>query len=131
MTLNFASEPAAVPVSQWRECVWELSSRRPRYLSASHVDRCALAKAISHHVAITSTLPGTASTLPRADISMDGRPTLRPAALQSMDDGVIARSAASSRVKVYLTERQASRLLCIGGGCNLAPFEELNHWRMP
>jgi hypothetical protein len=39
---------------------------------------------IKHHVAITSTLPGTASTLPRADISMDGRPTVRPAVLQSM-----------------------------------------------
>jgi hypothetical protein len=47
------------------------------------------------------------------------------------DDGVIARSAAGSRVKVYLTERQALRLLCIGGRCNLAPFEEFNHWRMP
>jgi imidazolonepropionase-like amidohydrolase len=43
-----------------------------------------IATLIKHHVAITSTLPGTASTLPRADISMDGRPTLRPAALQSM-----------------------------------------------
>jgi hypothetical protein len=34
-------------------------------------------------------------------------------------------------VKAYLTEVQALRLLCIGGGCNLGPFEELNHWRMP
>jgi hypothetical protein len=43
-----------------------------------------IATLIRHHVAVTSTLPGTASTLPGIDTSADGRPTLRSAALQSM-----------------------------------------------
>jgi imidazolonepropionase-like amidohydrolase len=43
-----------------------------------------IAALIRHHVAVTSTLPGTASTLPGIDASADGRPTTRSAALQSM-----------------------------------------------
>jgi imidazolonepropionase-like amidohydrolase len=46
-----------------------------------------IAMLIQHHVAITSTLPGAASTLPGAE-STEGRPTLRPAALQSMSPAV-------------------------------------------
>jgi imidazolonepropionase-like amidohydrolase len=44
---------------------------------------------IKHHVAITSTLPGTASALPGVDASVDGRPMLRPAALQAMAPSVL------------------------------------------
>jgi imidazolonepropionase-like amidohydrolase len=43
-----------------------------------------LASLVRHHVAITSTLPGTASTLPSAEPSSDGRPLVRPAVLQAM-----------------------------------------------
>jgi imidazolonepropionase-like amidohydrolase len=43
-----------------------------------------IAMLIKHHVAITSTLPGTAATLPGTDPSPDDRPTLRPGVLQSM-----------------------------------------------
>jgi imidazolonepropionase-like amidohydrolase len=43
-----------------------------------------IATLVRHHVAVTSTLPGTAATLPGADASVDGRPTLRSAILQSM-----------------------------------------------
>jgi imidazolonepropionase-like amidohydrolase len=42
-----------------------------------------IAMLVAHHVAVTSTLPGTASGLPEVD-GIDARPTLRPAALQSM-----------------------------------------------
>ena len=43
-----------------------------------------IATLIQHHIAITSTLPGTAATLPGTDPSSDDRPMLRPAVLQSM-----------------------------------------------
>jgi amidohydrolase family protein len=43
-----------------------------------------IATLIKHHIAITSTLPGTAATLPGTDPSSDDRPMLRPAVLQSM-----------------------------------------------
>jgi len=43
-----------------------------------------IATLIRHHVAVTSTLPGNAATLPGPEASVDGRPTLRSAALQSM-----------------------------------------------
>jgi hypothetical protein len=43
-----------------------------------------IATLIRHHVAVTSTLPGLASTLPGAEAAVDGRPTLRSAALQAM-----------------------------------------------
>jgi imidazolonepropionase-like amidohydrolase len=39
---------------------------------------------IKHHVAITSTLPNTASSVPDPGGSMDGRPQLSPGALQAM-----------------------------------------------
>jgi imidazolonepropionase-like amidohydrolase len=48
-----------------------------------------IAALIKHHVAITSTLPGTASALPGVDASVDGRPMLRPAALQAMAPSVL------------------------------------------
>ena len=43
-----------------------------------------IATLIKHHVAITSTLPNTASSVPELGKSADGRPPLRPAALQAM-----------------------------------------------
>jgi imidazolonepropionase-like amidohydrolase len=43
-----------------------------------------IATLVRHHVAVTSTLPGTAATLPNTEASEDGRPTLRSAVLQSM-----------------------------------------------
>jgi imidazolonepropionase-like amidohydrolase len=43
-----------------------------------------IATLIRHHVALTSTLPGTAATLPDVDSSADGGPILRAAVLQSM-----------------------------------------------
>jgi imidazolonepropionase-like amidohydrolase len=47
-----------------------------------------IAMLIARHVAITSTLPGTAASLPSTDASVDARPPLRPAALQSMSPAV-------------------------------------------
>ncbi len=43
-----------------------------------------IATLIKHHVAITSTLPITASSVPEFGKSADGRPPLRSAALQAM-----------------------------------------------
>jgi len=43
-----------------------------------------IATLISHHVAITSTLPGRASSLPDAKASVDGRPLLRAEVLETM-----------------------------------------------
>ena len=43
-----------------------------------------IATLIKHHVALTSTLPGTAASVPELGKSADGRPPLRPAALQAM-----------------------------------------------
>jgi imidazolonepropionase-like amidohydrolase len=42
-----------------------------------------IANLISHHVAITSTMPGTAASVP-VDTTADGRPALRPAVLEAM-----------------------------------------------
>jgi imidazolonepropionase-like amidohydrolase len=47
-----------------------------------------IATLVRHHVAVTSTLPGTAATLPGGGASEDGRPTLRPGILQSMAPSV-------------------------------------------
>ena len=47
-----------------------------------------IATLVSHHVAITSTLPGPASTLPAAEGSADARPLLRPAVLEAMAPSV-------------------------------------------
>lgn len=47
-----------------------------------------IAALVSHHVAITSTMPGTAATLPGAGASADGGPMLRPAILQAMAPSV-------------------------------------------
>jgi hypothetical protein len=43
-----------------------------------------IALLIKHHVAITSTLPALAASLPGDGTSVDGRPPLRPAVLQAM-----------------------------------------------
>src|SRR5207237_10382337 len=40
-----------------------------------------LATLVQHHVAVTSTLPGLAATLPGVEASVDGRPLVRPAVL--------------------------------------------------
>jgi len=58
-----------------------------------------IATLIKHHVAVTSTLPGNAASLPGLGASVDGKPTLRSAALQSMSPG--AREA-------YLYDRNGS-----------------------
>jgi imidazolonepropionase-like amidohydrolase len=42
-----------------------------------------IATLVTHHVAITSTLPSTAAAVP-TDGSVDGRPTVRPAVLEAM-----------------------------------------------
>lgn len=52
-------------------------------LPGAEADRL-IATLVRHHVAVTSTLPGTAATLPNTEASEDGRPTLRSAVLQSM-----------------------------------------------
>jgi uncharacterized protein (DUF2237 family) len=43
-----------------------------------------IALLVKHHVAITSTLPGLAASLPAPGTSVDGRPPLRSAVLQAM-----------------------------------------------
>jgi imidazolonepropionase-like amidohydrolase len=47
-----------------------------------------IATLIRHHVAITSTLPGLASTLPSAVVSVGGRPLVRSAVLAAMAPSV-------------------------------------------
>jgi imidazolonepropionase-like amidohydrolase len=47
-----------------------------------------IATLIRHHVAITSTLPNTASSVPSIGPSVDGRPPVRPEALQAMAPSV-------------------------------------------
>src|SRR5258708_3371594 len=47
-----------------------------------------IATLIRHHVAITSTLPGLASSLPSAVVSVDGRPLVRSAVLAAMAPSV-------------------------------------------
>ena len=47
-----------------------------------------IATLVRHHVALTSTLPGTAATVAIADTPVDGRSTLRSAVLQSMSPSV-------------------------------------------
>jgi imidazolonepropionase-like amidohydrolase len=58
-----------------------------------------IATLISHHVAITSTLPGLASSVP-TDASADGRPPVRAAVLEAM---------ASSVREAYLYDRNRRR----------------------
>lgn len=58
-----------------------------------------IATLISHHVAITSTLPGTAASVP-INASVDGRAPVRPAVLEAM---------APSAREAYLYSRNRSR----------------------
>jgi imidazolonepropionase-like amidohydrolase len=43
-----------------------------------------IALLVKHHVAVTSTLPGTAASLPGGETSADGKPAIRPGVLQAM-----------------------------------------------
>src|SRR6202035_3959553 len=43
-----------------------------------------IATLIKHHVALTSTLPGTAAAVQRLEAPVDGRPTLAPAVFEAM-----------------------------------------------
>jgi imidazolonepropionase-like amidohydrolase len=56
------------------------------HMTPAEADRL-IATLISHHVAITSTLPSTAASLP-SDSSADGRPQLRAAVLEAMAPSV-------------------------------------------
>jgi imidazolonepropionase-like amidohydrolase len=56
------------------------------HISKAEADRL-ITTLIKHHVAITSTLPGLASTVAR-EASVDGGPPLRPAVLQAMAPSV-------------------------------------------
>ena len=73
-----------------------------------------IALLIKHHVAITSTLPGTASSIPAADASADARPTIRPAILEAMapaarDAFLYARNRSASQEAQANTARQLRR----------------------
>jgi imidazolonepropionase-like amidohydrolase len=61
-----------------------------------------IATLIRHHVAITSTLPNTASGVPGVDPAANDRPTLRPGALQSM-------SASARDAYLYGRNRPANK----------------------
>lgn len=60
-----------------------------------------IALLVRHHVAITSTLPGLASSLP-SDASTDGRPPVRPAVMQAM-------SASAREAYLYSRNRPANK----------------------
>jgi imidazolonepropionase-like amidohydrolase len=71
-----------------------------------------IALLIKHHVAITSTLPGTASSA--ADASADGRPTIRPAILDAMapsarDAFLYARNRPANKETQASTARKLRR----------------------
>jgi imidazolonepropionase-like amidohydrolase len=90
-----------------------------------------IAMLIKHHVALTSTLPGTASSLPGPEASMDSRPMVRPAVLQSMaasarDAYLYARNRPTSKETQVNTARQLrrdmdlERAFVVAGGLLLA-----------
>jgi imidazolonepropionase-like amidohydrolase len=56
------------------------------HMSAEQVDHL-LTTLVSHHVAITSTLPSTAFSVPSLNQDRDGKPPLSPAALAAMSAG--------------------------------------------
>jgi imidazolonepropionase-like amidohydrolase len=67
-----------------------------------------IADLVSHHVAITSTMPGTAAAVPGLAASQDGRP-IRPAALQAMSPA--AREATLYGLNRPPPQRHAALLL--------------------
>ena len=77
-TLDPDKKPDTCTASQGDYTLEHMSS------GSAEADRL-IAALIRHHVAVTSTLPGLASTL---DASVDGRPLLLPAALQAMSPSV-------------------------------------------
>lgn len=87
-----------------------------------------IAMLIKHHVAITSTLPGAASTLAE---SSEGRPILRPGALQSMSPAVsdaylfsrnrpASQAAQANTAHLLRREMDLERAFVAAGGLLLA-----------
>lgn len=88
-----------------------------------------IAALLEHHVAITSTLVGTAAGVPGPDASVDGLRPLRPAALEAMApslrDAYIAfrnrpRSASSNAARLLRRDMDLERAFVAAGGLLLA-----------
>jgi hypothetical protein len=90
-----------------------------------------IAALIMHHVAITSTLPGLASTLPAVEASADDRPLVRPAVLQAMAPSVreaylysrnrpANKSAQTSAALLLRRDMDLERAFVAAGGLLLA-----------
>ena len=89
-----------------------------------------IALLIKHHVAITSTLPGAASSLQGVE-SIDGRATLQPAAVQSMAPAVsdaylfsrnrpASQAAQANTARLLRREMELERAFVAAGGLLLA-----------
>ena len=87
-----------------------------------------IATLVSHHVAITSTLPGSAANVP-VDATADARPLLRPAVLEAMSpsarDAYLfsrnrARRAASTAAQNLRRDMDLQRAFVAAGGLLLA-----------
>jgi imidazolonepropionase-like amidohydrolase len=87
-----------------------------------------IATLVSHHVAITSTLPSTAASVP-ADATADGRPPLRAAALEAMSpslreanlyDRNRPRSPASNAALRLRRDLELERAFVAAGGLLIA-----------
>jgi imidazolonepropionase-like amidohydrolase len=87
-----------------------------------------ITKLISHHVAITSTLPGSAANVP-VDATTDARPLLRPAVLEAMAPSALdaylfsrnrARPTASNAAQQLRRDMDLQRAFGAAGGLLLA-----------
>jgi imidazolonepropionase-like amidohydrolase len=88
-----------------------------------------IATLIEHHVAITSTLPNTASYVPALNLSVGGQPPLKPAALAAMSstarDGYLidlrrTRSDGPDIAKLLRRDMELERAFVAAGGLLIA-----------
>ena len=79
-----------------------------------------IALLVRHHVAVTSTLPGTAASLPRGEASADGKPAIRPSVLQAM-------SPSLRETTLYSRNRPANRTAQANGAQLLRRDMDLEH----
>jgi hypothetical protein len=49
--------------------------------------------------------------------------------IEPSDGAILVKGPPAGALKFYLRVDQISRLLCVGGPCNLKPFEQFSQWR--
>lgn len=95
-----------------------------------------IATLIRHHVAITSTLPSTALSVPGPGASQDGRPMVRPAVLEAMSPSAREaylytrnrpRSAQSKAASLLRREMDLERAFVAAGGLLLAGADPVGY----